>query len=353
MAPTLAAGRILIIRPSALGDVCRTVPILTALRKAAPQAAIHWVVQSEFAEAIEAHPALDGVIEFPRSKFRGLATRPHRWAAVWSFFAGLRRGGFDVVLDCQGLARSGLMALATGASNRIVDRSAREGSWIFGTHRVRMESGLHEVDRMLALAKAAGTLPDGDITLHVPAAGTTAWVQRRQTLGLVGDFVVLGPATRWPSKAWPAGRWSALGRRLLEHDAALKLVLVGSPSETGVARSVVEGLREYDDRVIDCCGQTSIGELMAIIDDAALTIACDSAPLHMSAGLGGRFLGLYGPTDPAIVGPWRGEDRVIAAPRSDGEVFDYRSASLGDSVMRRIEIDTVATRAIEALGYGT
>jgi len=352
MGPRIAAGRILIIRPSALGDVCRTVPVLTALRRAAPHAAIHWVVQSEFAEAIEAHPALDGVIPFPRSRFRGLATRPDRWAGVARFFAGLRRGRFDLAIDCQGLARSGIMSLATGASIRVSDRSAREGSWLAGTRRVTLPPGLHEVDRMLSLAVAAGAQANGELDLHVPAAGSEAWSSRRRVLGLTGDFVVLAPATRWPSKAWPAGRWSALGRRLLDLDASLKLVLVGSPGEVDVAHAVAEGLREHDSSVVNCCGQTGIGELMAIIDDASLTIASDSAPLHMAAGLGGRYLGLYGPTDPAIVGPWRGMDRVIAAPRSPDEVFDYRSSALGDRVMRRIELDEVAERAIEALGYG-
>jgi ADP-heptose:LPS heptosyltransferase len=91
---------------------------------------------------------------------------------------------------------------------------------------------------------------------------------------------------------------------------------------------------------------------MALIEDATLTIASDSAPLHMAVGLGGRYLGLYGPTDPAVVGPWHGEDKIIVAPRDPVEHFDYRDASLGDSVMRRIGIGDVFERAAEAMGYG-
>jgi ADP-heptose:LPS heptosyltransferase len=136
---------------------------------------------------------------------------------------------------------------------------------------------------------------------------------------------------------------------LLDSDASLKVVLVGSPSEVHVVAAVAEGLRGDGDRVIDLCGQTGIGELMAVINDATLTVASDSAPLHMAVGLGGRYIGLYGPTDPAVVGPWRGMDRVIAAPRSAGEVFDYRSKALGDSVMRRIDVDTVADRVMRAM----
>ena len=60
--------RILIVRPSALGDVCRTVPVLATLRRAWPQAAIDWVVQAEFAAAIESHPALNEAVPFPRQQ---------------------------------------------------------------------------------------------------------------------------------------------------------------------------------------------------------------------------------------------------------------------------------------------
>jgi lipopolysaccharide heptosyltransferase I len=348
----IAARRILIIRPSALGDVCRSVPVLDALRRAAPDGSLHWLVQAEFAPVIQSHPALDGIVPFPRSAWRGLLGRPDRWKSVVSFLRSLRRGRFDLVIDCQGLARSGLMALATGASRRVGDRSSREGAWLTYTDAVSVPDGVHEVDRMLALAAAAGAEPDGAIDLYVPPEAADRWTRRRRDLGLDGQYVVLAPATRWASKAWPAGYWSSLGRQLLDMDASLRLVLVGSPGEQAVSGAVAAGLHGVANRVIDLSGRTCIGELMALIEDATLTIASDSAPLHMAVGLGGRYLGLYGPTDPAVVGPWHGEDKIIVAPRDPDEHFDYRNASLGDSVMRRIGIGDVFERAAEAMGYG-
>ena len=163
---------------------------------------------------------------------------------------------------------------------------------------------------------------------------------------------MLAPATRWPSKAWPAGRWSLLGRQLLEADASLKLLLVGSPSERAACGAVAQGLQGWSQRVVDLAGQTQIGELMACIEDASLTIASDSAPLHMAMGLGGRCLGLYGPTDSSIVGPWRGMDKVIQAQWAPGERPDYRDNTLGDSLMRRIEVESVLEAALDALGMG-
>ena len=72
MAETHAPSRILVVRPSALGDVCRTVPVVASLRAAFPDARIDWVVQDSFAAAVAAHPAVDEVVAFPRARFAPL-----------------------------------------------------------------------------------------------------------------------------------------------------------------------------------------------------------------------------------------------------------------------------------------
>jgi ADP-heptose:LPS heptosyltransferase len=308
------------------------------------------LVQTEFSPAIEAHPDLDGVLCFPRSRLRGLWKRPDRWNEAIDFLRSIRRGGFDLVLDCQGLARSGLMTRITGASVRIGDRNAREFGWLACTDLVDLPEGTHEVDRMLALAERAGAEPDGNPSLFVPPADAVRWAHRRESLGLEDPWVVLAPATRWLSKAWPAGHWASLGRRLLEERSDLKLVLVGGPSEAHYVGPVAEALRAHHERVVNLCGVTGIGELMAVIEGAELTIASDSAPVHMAVGLGGRYVGLYGPTDHKTVGPWGGVDKCVAAPRASGETFDYRNLNLRDSIMRRIEVGAVVERTLAALG---
>jgi ADP-heptose:LPS heptosyltransferase len=68
MAPSVppTPERILIIRPSALGDVCRSVPAVVSLRRAYPAARIDWLVQDSFADAARFHPDLSGVVSFAR-----------------------------------------------------------------------------------------------------------------------------------------------------------------------------------------------------------------------------------------------------------------------------------------------
>ena len=106
--PPRDGPRVLIIRPSALGDVARSVPVLATLRRAMPNARIDWLVHEGFADAIRHHPALDGVLPFPRKHFGALWRRPAAAldAAAWA--ADLRGRRYDIVFDFQGLARSGL-----------------------------------------------------------------------------------------------------------------------------------------------------------------------------------------------------------------------------------------------------
>ena len=86
---------------------------------------------------------------------------------------------------------------------------------------------------------------------------------------------------------------------------------------------------------------------MAMIEEATITVSNDSAPLHMAVGLGGRCVGLYGPTEPSKVGPYGLDDRVVQV-ELDAPVH-YRDRSLGDSIMRRITVDQVLERVDHVL----
>jgi len=346
--PTPASiNRILLLRPSALGDVCRTVPVLASLRRTWPEAEIHWVVQTEFTAAVVAHPALSGVIPFPRSHFRRLLRHPSRWPEAMRWLGGLRRGGWDLAVDCQGLARTGLMLAASGASVRAGDRRAREGAWIAANRRARTGGITHEVDRMLAVAAAAGAEIDPDASLFVPPAADAWWrasAERRE-----GSFAVLATTSRWPSKAWPAAGWIALGTRLVQEGHVDWIALPGSRAEVPVVEPIAAALRDRQIPVVDWSGQTDVGQLMAVIRAASITISNDSAALHMAAGLGGRCLGLFGPTDPDVVGPWRMPDAVLRAPLQPGERPAYRDRSIGDRIMSRLGVDAVYAAAAARL----
>ena len=201
--------RILFIRPSALGDVCRSVPVVASLHEAYPGASIDWLVQSEFIDAVSEHPAIRNVIPFPRRELKRWYT-PSGFSKVKSLTKELKDAFYDLVVDGQGLGRSGMLALSTCAKQRIGPDHAREFGWLGYTNRVQATSP-HTVDNMLELVESIGVQAIKDMRLYTPPYAEAWWSEYRTNHG-VQDYVVLAPTSRWSSKQWPVERFCEVTR---------------------------------------------------------------------------------------------------------------------------------------------
>lgn len=328
--------RILIIRPSALGDVCRSVPVLATLRAAFPDAHIDWLVQAGFEDAIRAHPMLDGVVLFPRREFGGWWRKPAVARAVMRWGRSLAKAEYDMVFDCQGLGRSGVMTWATRAPKRIGLRSARELAWLGYNRRHPPPPSPHTVDAMLWLLECEGLEPVRDMRLYVDRDAEAWWREERAARGVNAPYAVLAPTSRWLSKRWPIASWRELLQPLREAGVE-RAVVIGAPGETEqVAPLVSHG------EVCDLVGATTVGQTMAVVRDAAIVIANDSAPLHMAVGFDRPAIGLFGPTLPERVGPYTagniGRNCVVVRCVTElaGRRINFRDDALGDSLMRAI-----------------
>ena len=338
--------RVLIIRPSALGDVCRTVPVLASLRAAWPEAEIDWIVQDSFMPAIAAHPALNEAIPFPRARWRRWWRSPAISREVLRWLGDLRRRRYDLAIDCQGLGRSGLMTAATRAPRRIGPRSAREAAWVAYTERVDDQAD-HTVDRMLSLVEAAGIEAVRDMRLYAADADVAWWCEERSRLGAT-DYAVLAPTSRWASKQWPIEYWKTLIKPI-QAVGMRSIVVIGAPGEQPQVEAFVRGREDLTDLV----GALSIGQTMAVVRDAGLVIANDSAPLHMAVGFDRPCVALFGPTDPARVGPYDRAEAVIRAYDGEIDPSAYKDAQIGDRMMRLIEPRSVIERIERVLGMSS
>ena len=102
--------KILLIKPSSLGDIVTALPALSALRRSFPQARISWLIRPAFAPLIEGHPHLDEIILFDRKLHAKAWYSPRAAGDLLSLLSKLRHSQFDAVLDLQGLLRTGLLA---------------------------------------------------------------------------------------------------------------------------------------------------------------------------------------------------------------------------------------------------
>ncbi|MEX0876826.1 MAG: glycosyltransferase family 9 protein [Phycisphaerales bacterium] len=325
--------RILLIRPSALGDVCRSVCVLAALKQRFPGAQIDWLVQDSFVQAIEHHPALHRAIPFPRKRF-GEQCKKGRFGGVRRWLRELKRTRYDMAIDAQGLARSGFFAWCTRAPRRIGYRDAQEIAWIFLNERVEAPRSLHSVDRMLRLADTVGAdVSRPDMRLHAAPDDLSQVI-----IEYPEPYAVIAPTSRWPGKCWPIERFRQLTERLINHSQIQRIVIVGGPGERLGCAPLLE-YAEGHPRITDRVGSTSIAQLMAIIARSKLLVANDSAALHMGVGFNRPLVALLGPTDPALVGPYRRQDDVIrhTHPEDELDFKDQQSAEM----MERISVDEV------------
>jgi ADP-heptose:LPS heptosyltransferase len=335
----------LIIRPSALGDVCRSVPVLVTLRAAFPKARIDWLVQDSFAEAVASHPMLSGVVKFPRGAVGlGKLVGSEGRAALVGFLGSLRSPRYDMVVDAQGLGRSGFFAWWTGASRRVGYANAREVGWLGLNRRHRVDANRHAVDRMLALLEMEGLEPVHDMRLYASASDLSSIDPTLRGT----RYAVIAPTSRWEGKRWAGERFAEVTKRLLESGRVDYAVVVASGSELGQCAPVL-ALQKSQPRLMNQVGRTTVGELMALISQSALVLANDSAALHMAVGFDRPLVGLFGPTRVDLVGPYRrGQDVIQAEAPKRG--VSHKDAGAGRAMMDAIGMEVVVKACLERLG---
>jgi lipopolysaccharide heptosyltransferase I len=322
--------RILFIRPSALGDVCRSVPVVVSLKNQWPKASIDWLVQSDFVPAVLYHPAVDDVIPFPRKEL-GRWYLPKGFLKMMAFLRLLKSKKYDLVIDGQGLGRSGLFTWATQAKTRVGPASARECGWFGYNHKVQIHCE-HTVDQMLSLCEAVGAKRVVDMQLYSGEEEDSWWKQYKNENNIT-KYAVLAPTSRWETKQWPVERFILVAKHL--QSLGMAVVVVGAPSEEAQVNQLLEL-----DGVLNLLPELTIGKLFAVLSLANLVVANDSAALHIAVGFDRPCIGLYGPTNPERVGPYMREDLAVCA-KVDYESLHYRDRSLGDSVMQMIDVAMV------------
>lgn len=302
--------RILVVRLSALGDIVMASGLIPALHTLYPNAEVSWVCEAGCAPLLKHNPRIKQVIVWPRSEWEALL-KAKRYVALWraikAFRNRLREEKFDLVLDGQGLLKSGLVAWMTGAPRR-VSIIAREGS-----HRL-----VHEVvtpppgeDPVMGseyryLAHYLGA-PQGSF-VHDLAVGDE---QRQRandvlkhalhaawgTAATSRPIVILAPFTTRPQKHWVESNWSELAGELLAK--GLQPVVLGGPSDTEAANSIAA----TQPHLINLAGRLKLDESVALIAQAQLLIGVDTGLTHMGSALRIPTVVLFGSTRPYREGP--------------------------------------------------
>lgn len=287
-----------LIKPSSLGDVVHALPVLSSLHERWPSARFAWVVNSGLRGLVEGHPGLDEVIPFDRGR---VGVGPRGLVRFGGFLGGLRKRQFDLVVDLQGLFRSGLMAWVSGARWRVGMGEAREGATRFYTHRVATGGvGVHAVERLMRVAGAFGAAVGRPRFVVAMSDEDRRWAAEVMA-GVRGPRLVLNVGARWLTKRWPPESFADVARRAATESGA-GLIAVGAPEDRPLVDALIRALAPLP--CLDLCGKTTLPRLAALAEASDCFLSNDTGPLHLAAATGARVVGIYTCTDPARTGPY-------------------------------------------------
>lgn len=289
-------ARVCILRLSAVGDVCHTLPVVRSLQAAWPDARFTWIIGRLEASLVADIPGIEFII-FDKAKGLG---------AYRELRNTLRSRDFDLLLHMQMSFRASLASsLAIRAPVKLgFDRQrAHDWQWLFSNRRIPYRPRQHVMDSFFGFAETCGVTQK---VLHwdipVPAEA------RAFADGQIPDGIralIISPCAnaRFRNfRNWRAERYAAAADYAADK-LGLRVYLSGGPGaverEYGAAI-----LRAAHTQPVNLIGQTNLKQLLALLGRATVLISPDSGPVHMATAAGTPVIGLYAATNPDRAGPF-------------------------------------------------
>lgn len=315
--------RVLVIQLKRIGDVILTTPLLAALRQQAPGCAMTMALDTTTAP-LAAALDVDRTLVFRR----GLAG--------WNFWREVAGSGFDVCLDLTGNDRSAAIAALSRARRKITWARLAGKPWRRAVFTDFVESSVrdrhtadHQTDLLRALDIEVENVP---LHLRLPEVARSEARQALARAGVDGPFSIVHPGTARAEKYWLPERWSEV-IEFLRAERGRPVILTGArdPAERAHLDAIQRGLAAPG---IDFSGQLSLLATAALIEQASLLCAVDSAPVHFADALGTPLVALFGPTNPFHWRPRRATSRIVAA--TEPATATYVKAPMSELPVERV-----------------
>lgn len=278
---------ILIIKPSSLGDIVHALQVAVSMKTQCKDLRISWIARDIFAPLVQACTAVDQVFVFERN---GGTKRFLR------MMKEVRKTKFDYVFDMQGLLRTGLMASRALTKKTIGRTDCRELSGVFYDEKVPLPAGgrrSHAIDILLQFCPVLGAKPElrGKLKFSQPDKLKPGFPDADKGSAPILMF----PDSRRAEKKW--GGFQLLTQLLLRTNRSRRVIWAGN-------NFIPAKGSQPADRFLNLTGNTSLVALPALIQSSEWVISNDSGPMHLAAALGVKTVGIFGPTDPLLYGPY-------------------------------------------------
>ena len=303
--------KILLLKPSSLGDVIQALPVLRLLKLHYPASDIFWWIDSALAPLLEGDPDLAGIVRFERKRWG----KPQHWPEMLRSIRWLRAQKFDLVIDLQCLIRSAAFAwLADGKMLAGLDEIREGARGFYDLAAQRKTFHTHAVDWYLSVLPPLG-VPVHENFIWLPERPALAanvkqkWFSQPSTFNLQpSTLILLQPGARWENKRWPAKFFAELVRSLAEKFPDTRFGILGSGEDQPLGEIIC---RVAPERCLNLCGATSLPEMIEWVRLCELMVTNDTGPMHAAAALGKPVVALFGPTEPRRTGPYGQLENVL------------------------------------------
>jgi len=340
---------ILIIKPSSLGDVVHTLPLVHALKRCFPGCSIGWIVQQAFAPLLKCDPAIDTVypVHIPSTsdpmagKLAYLYALKATVGTLKTLRFQLKQDRYDLILDLHASFRSGLLGRTNPGGIRVGFKDARELNTFFQHQTVIVPDHVeHALEKNLLFCDHLGcSVAAEDFHMRCKSGDVESVRLFLQQFDIADDDVLIyaNPCARWQTKFWPAEYWAALADRLYEQGCLL--IFAGSAQDRDFIARISEQMQS---KPLVAAGELGLTEAVALLERSAVYVGLDSGPMHMAAMTGTPVVALFGPTHPERVGPYGVKHVIIRNEKIDCLGCRRRQCN-HLSCMKGIKVDEVFT----------
>lgn len=318
--------KILVIKLRAVGDVVLSTIVTRNLRLRFPDAVIHYLTEPASHDVVKNNRFLDGTLTYDRKTMNGL-----------DLIRAVRQQNYDMVIDLFCNPRTALVTRLSGARLRVGYRF-RGRSYAYTVLAEPRGDTVHNTQFNLDALVALGVdIPDRNI-YFAPAPGDQETVDEFMSGAFPpGTFIVcINAGGGWYTKRWGLERYASVADQLIERYRA-GILLAWGPGE----RADVETIAGAMTHPAFIPPPTTLSQLGAVLKRCGMMLTNDSGPMHIAAAVGTPVLGVYGPTNPVLQGPYGDQHLVVRKETLTCLGCNYTSCPIGHPCMLDLGVDDV------------
>ena len=290
---------ICILRLSAIGDICHTLPIIRTIQNHSPNTKITWIIGKVEYELLKGIEDIEFMPFDKKNGFKEYLNLRNKLSEI----------KFDVLLHMQMSLRSSLINLSLKSDIKIGfdKKRAKDLQWLFTNKKIAAKTQQHVMDSLFGFSEALG-IKEHEHIWNIPISSDDEYSTKALLIG-INKYIIISPCSSKAYRNWNINGYVSIAN-YINKNTDYKVVLTGGRSSLEI---------DFGNKISQLCdftplnliNKTNLKELLSIISHAKCMIGPDSGPAHMSTAMMTPVIGLYATTNPDRARPYSSAEWVV------------------------------------------